>query len=42
MLGPFAGWLRDRIGTRYPAVISLIIQADVLVLLGFAGNEYVP
>lgn len=42
MLGPFAGWLRDRIGTRYPAVISLIIQAGVLVLLGLAGNERIP
>ncbi|KAJ5524271.1 Tetracycline resistance protein TetA/multidrug resistance protein MdtG, partial [Penicillium frequentans] len=42
VLGPFAGWLRDRIGTKYPAVISLIIQAGVLVLLGFAGNERVP
>jgi Arabinose efflux permease len=39
LVGPLAGWIRDRVGTRYPAAISLIIQAAVLVLLGIAGNK---
>ncbi|KAJ6118612.1 Major facilitator superfamily domain general substrate transporter [Penicillium samsonianum] len=39
IVGPLAGWIRDRIGTRYPAAISLVLQAAVMVLLGIAGNE---
>ncbi|KAJ5356987.1 Major facilitator superfamily domain general substrate transporter [Penicillium concentricum] len=39
LVGPLAGWIRDRVGTRYPAAISLVLQAAVLVLLGIAGNE---
>lgn len=39
IVGPLAGWIRDRIGTRYPAAVSLVLQAAVMVLLGIAGNE---
>ncbi|OQE44745.1 hypothetical protein PENCOP_c002G00734 [Penicillium coprophilum] len=39
LVGPLAGWIRDRVGTRYPAAISLVLQAAVLVLLGIAGNK---
>lgn len=38
-ISPWAGHLRDRIGTRLPATIALASQAVFLVLLGFAGNQ---
>ncbi|KGO55105.1 Tetracycline resistance protein, TetA/multidrug resistance protein MdtG [Penicillium expansum] len=41
LIGPLAGWIRDRVGIRYPAAISLVLQAAVLVLLGIAGNEQI-
>ncbi|KAJ5431504.1 Major facilitator superfamily domain general substrate transporter [Penicillium cf. griseofulvum] len=42
LVGPLAGWIRDRVGTRSPAAISFVLQAAVLVLLGIAGNERIP
>ncbi|KAJ5965139.1 Major facilitator superfamily domain general substrate transporter [Penicillium vulpinum] len=42
LISPLAGWTRDRVGTRAPAVISLVLQAAMLVLLGIAGNERIP
>jgi MFS family permease len=38
LLGPLAGWVRDRIGARYPAVIGSILQALFLGLSGVAGS----
>jgi MFS family permease len=42
ILGPFAGMLRDRIGVKIPATISLILQAMMMGLLGAAGNPNLP
>lgn len=35
--GPFVGWLRDRVGLRYPATLGWAILAPVLWLLGAPG-----
>ncbi|KAJ5965807.1 Tetracycline resistance protein TetA/multidrug resistance protein MdtG [Penicillium waksmanii] len=41
LISPLAGWIRDRIGIRLPAVISLTLQAALLGLLGIAGSDRV-
>jgi hypothetical protein len=38
-IGPVAGWVRDRIGVRIPAAVSLFGQVGILVLIGLAGND---
>ncbi|CAG8255005.1 unnamed protein product [Penicillium nalgiovense] len=39
LIGPVAGWVRDRIGTQRPAVICSILQAIMLGLMGAAGSD---
>ncbi|KAJ5373245.1 Tetracycline resistance protein TetA/multidrug resistance protein MdtG [Penicillium concentricum] len=39
LLGPLAGWIRDRVGIRPPAVVALILQAVLQGLLGIAGSN---
>ncbi|KAJ5764813.1 Tetracycline resistance protein TetA/multidrug resistance protein MdtG [Penicillium odoratum] len=39
IIAPLAGWVRDRVGSRPPAVISLVLQAGFLGLLGVAGSD---
>ncbi|KAJ5184505.1 Major facilitator superfamily domain general substrate transporter [Penicillium cf. griseofulvum] len=39
LIGPLAGWVRDRVGARYPAVIGSILQALFLSLSGIAGSD---
>ncbi|KAJ5737062.1 uncharacterized protein N7483_002187 [Penicillium malachiteum] len=39
LMGPFAGWVRDRVGARYPATIGAILQAFFLGLSGIAGTD---
>ncbi|CAG8359043.1 unnamed protein product [Penicillium salamii] len=39
LLGPFAGWVRDRVGARYPATIGAVLQALFLGLSGVAGSD---
>ncbi|KAF7958171.1 hypothetical protein EAE96_003732 [Botrytis aclada] len=39
LIGPIAGWTRDRFGARNPAVVCSIIQAVFLGLLGISGSQ---
>ncbi|CAG8905880.1 unnamed protein product [Penicillium egyptiacum] len=39
LIGPVAGWVRDRIGTQRPAVVCSILQAIMLGLMGTAGSD---
>jgi MFS family permease len=39
LIGPLAGWIRDRVGARPPVVVCSIIQAVILGLLGVAGRD---
>ncbi|TGO14981.1 hypothetical protein BTUL_0046g00730 [Botrytis tulipae] len=39
LIGPVAGWVRDRFGARIPAVFCSIIQAIFLGLLGISGSQ---
>lgn len=39
LVGPLAGWVRDMVGARYPAVIGAILQALFLSLSGIAGSD---
>lgn len=39
VISPLAGWVRDRVGVRMPAVVSLILQAGALGMLGIGGND---
>ena len=38
LLGPVIGWLRDRVGIRYPTTIGWILVALLLWLLGIPGS----
>ena len=38
ILGPIVGWLRDRVGLRYPTTIGWILIAPLLWLLGMPGT----
>lgn len=38
VLGPVVGWLRDRVGLRYPTTIGWMIIAPLLWLLGIPGT----
>ncbi|KAL8660528.1 MAG: hypothetical protein Q9202_006451 [Teloschistes flavicans] len=39
LLGPFAGWLRDSVGVRWPTIIGTGLAAPCYVLLGLTGDE---
>ncbi|CAI7633916.1 unnamed protein product [Penicillium glandicola] len=39
LISPLAGWVRDMVGARYPAIISCILQALFLSLSGIAGSD---
>ncbi|KAM3073024.1 hypothetical protein ACMFMG_008742 [Clarireedia jacksonii] len=39
LIGPFAGWVCDRIGARPPVIACSIIQTVILGLLGTAGRD---
>jgi MFS family permease len=39
LIGPLAGWVRDRVGARSPAVACAFIQAVILGLLGISGRD---
>ncbi|CAI7565852.1 unnamed protein product [Penicillium glandicola] len=39
LIGPLAGWVRDRVGIRPPAVVALLLQAVLQGLLGIAGSN---
>ncbi|KAJ5678736.1 Major facilitator superfamily domain general substrate transporter [Penicillium macrosclerotiorum] len=41
-VGPLAGWVRDAVGAKFPAAISLALQAGFLGLVGVAGNKHFP
>lgn len=38
VLGPIVGWLRDRIGLRYPTTVGWALIAPMLWLLGMSGT----
>jgi len=38
VLGPIVGWLRDRMGLRYPTTIGWVLIAPILWLLGTPGT----
>ncbi|KAJ5971872.1 uncharacterized protein N7479_001790 [Penicillium vulpinum] len=39
LIGPLAGWVRDRIGTRSPTVVCAILEAVAFGLMGIAGSD---
>ncbi|KAL4916011.1 major facilitator superfamily domain-containing protein [Aspergillus aurantiobrunneus] len=40
--GPLSGRLRDRVGIRMPAALSMAVLAPVFWLLGVPGNDHFP
>ncbi|KAJ5644424.1 Major facilitator superfamily domain general substrate transporter [Penicillium longicatenatum] len=42
IVGPIAGWVRDRVGARFPIVLGSILQSALLGLMGIAGSDAVP
>lgn len=42
VVGPVAGWARDRVGSRAPAVVASVLQVVLFGLLGIAGSDRVP
>ncbi|KAJ6137178.1 hypothetical protein N7471_003664 [Penicillium samsonianum] len=41
-LGSLAGWLRDRVGLRYPTAIGWTLFAPIMWLLGVPGSDKFP
>jgi hypothetical protein len=41
-LSPLCGWLRDKIGTRYPTTAGLLLMSPLLWLLGAASEHIFP
>ncbi|KAJ5913685.1 Tetracycline resistance protein TetA/multidrug resistance protein MdtG, partial [Penicillium tannophilum] len=41
-MGPIAGRITDRVGVQVPASTSLVLQAGLLGLVGFVGNDNFP
>lgn len=39
-LGPFVGWLRDRIGLRWPTTLGWALSAPLFWFLGVPGKDY--
>lgn len=39
LLGPLAGWLRDRAGLRYPTTTGWALLAPIMWLMGIAGTD---
>lgn len=39
LLGPLAGWLKDRVGTRYPTAVAFLVIAPSIWLMGVPGDE---
>ncbi|TEY32551.1 hypothetical protein BOTCAL_0727g00020 [Botryotinia calthae] len=39
LIGPIAGWVRDRVGARIPAVVCSVMQAVFLGILGISGSQ---
>lgn len=42
IVGPIAGWVRDRIGARFPVMVGSFLQAALLGLMGIAGSDTTP
>ncbi|BCS26955.1 MFS transporter [Aspergillus puulaauensis] len=43
ILGPLSGWLRDRVGLRYPATGSMALLSPLVFFLGVPGrNQHFP
>lgn len=42
IFGPISGWIRDRVGLRYPAMFSMVTSALLIWLLGVPGDERFP
>ncbi|KAJ5923382.1 major facilitator superfamily domain-containing protein [Penicillium verhagenii] len=38
VLGPFSGWLRDRVGLRYPTTIGWVLLGPLFMIMGVPGN----
>jgi MFS family permease len=41
-LGSLAGWLRDRVGLRYPTAVGWALLAPVMWLIGVPGTDVFP
>ena len=42
LLGPLAGWVRDRVGVRWPAVAGTSLATPLFFLMGHVGDERFP
>ncbi|KAK1145686.1 hypothetical protein N8T08_003922 [Aspergillus melleus] len=42
VLSPLCGWLKDRVGTRWPTTVGFIGAAPVMWLLGTPGDDRFP
>ncbi|EFR02359.1 hypothetical protein MGYG_05356 [Nannizzia gypsea CBS 118893] len=42
LLGAASGWLRDRVGLKYPTAIGWALQAPLIWLMGVPGDSHFP
>ncbi|PWY73464.1 MFS multidrug transporter [Aspergillus eucalypticola CBS 122712] len=39
LLSPICGWLKDRVGTRWPTTVGFLLLAPVMWVIGMPGDE---
>ncbi|PWY75038.1 MFS multidrug transporter [Aspergillus heteromorphus CBS 117.55] len=42
ILSPLCGWLKDRVGTRWPTTVGFLLLAPVMWIIGMPGDERFP
>ncbi|OOF92874.1 hypothetical protein ASPCADRAFT_210117 [Aspergillus carbonarius ITEM 5010] len=42
LLSPLCGWLKDRVGTRWPTTVGFLLLAPVMWVIGMPGDERFP
>ncbi|GKZ66468.1 hypothetical protein AnigIFM60653_007750 [Aspergillus niger] len=42
LLSPICGWLKDRVGTRWPTTVGFLLLAPVMWVIGMPGDERFP
>ncbi|RAH66067.1 MFS transporter [Aspergillus aculeatinus CBS 121060] len=42
ILSPFCGWLKDRVGTRWPTTAGFLLLAPIMWVIGMPGDDRFP
>ncbi|PYH95495.1 MFS multidrug transporter [Aspergillus ellipticus CBS 707.79] len=42
LLSPLCGWLKDRVGTRWPTTVGFLLLAPIMWIIGMPGDDRFP